>query len=126
VKPGGTVVLTTPNGAYFRNPLPCFSDCADPSVFESEQFKPDADGHIFLLRPEETARLACAVGLDVIETRLFCNPLTHGHLKLAALVSRLPERLVKRLEQVSRRIPVRVQRRIMTSMAMRLRRARSA
>lgn len=70
VKLGGTVVLTTPNGAYFRNPLPCFSDWPKPSVFESQQFKPNADGHIFLPAPEETARLAASAGLEVVETRL--------------------------------------------------------
>jgi len=58
VRPGGYVVLTTPNGAYFRNHLPRFSECADPSVFESVQFKPNADGHIFLLWPDEVERLA--------------------------------------------------------------------
>ena len=47
VRPGGYVVLTTPNGAYFRNHLPRFSEYADPSVFESVQFKLNADGHIF-------------------------------------------------------------------------------
>ena len=45
VKPGGYVVMTTPNGAYFKNSLPKFSDCPDPSVHESVQFKPNADGH---------------------------------------------------------------------------------
>lgn len=32
VKPCGSIVLTTPNGAYFRNYLPKFSDCANPRV----------------------------------------------------------------------------------------------
>ena len=48
-KPGGVVVLSTPNGGYFLNNLPHFSDCPDPAIFESKQFSPDSDGHIFLL-----------------------------------------------------------------------------
>lgn len=64
VRPGGYLVLTTPNGAYFRNDLPRFSECDDPSVFESVQFKPNADGHIFLLWPDELERLAEQARLD--------------------------------------------------------------
>src|SRR6202035_2929981 len=53
LKKDGTIVLTTPNGGYFRNRLPRFSECPDPSVYESVHFKPNSDGHIFLLHPEE-------------------------------------------------------------------------
>src|SRR5262245_48119639 len=53
VRPGGYVVMTTPNGAYIRNTLPKFSDCPDPSAYESIQFKPNSDGHIFLLHTTE-------------------------------------------------------------------------
>lgn len=49
LKPGGFIIATTPNGEYFRNRLPKFSDCQCPSFYERMQFKPDANGHIFLL-----------------------------------------------------------------------------
>jgi 2-polyprenyl-6-hydroxyphenyl methylase/3-demethylubiquinone-9 3-methyltransferase len=58
LKPGGIAVMTTPNGLYFKNDLPRFLDCPDPSVFESVQFKPNSDGHILLLWPDEVRRLA--------------------------------------------------------------------
>src|ERR1017187_8950178 len=81
VKPGGYIVMTTPNGAYFRNPLPKFSDCLDPSIYETIQFKPNSDGHIFLLHPDEVKSLASRAGLVVEEIALFNNPLTNGYMK---------------------------------------------
>jgi 2-polyprenyl-3-methyl-5-hydroxy-6-metoxy-1,4-benzoquinol methylase len=62
VKAGGYVFMTTPNGSYFRNMLPKFFDCPDPSIYVSVQFKPNAGGHIFLLHPEEVKSIADLVG----------------------------------------------------------------
>jgi len=105
VKPGGIVVMTTPNGAYFKNSLPRFSECPDPSVYETGQFKPDADGHIFLLYPDEIERFAQASGL-VIERRLFfTSPLTNGHLKTSHLLRIMPRAWVEALEHWAQRLP---------------------
>jgi len=81
VRPGGHIVLTTPNGAYFRNRLPKFSDCPDPGVFEAGQFKPNADGHIFLLYPDELRDMSVRAGLELERLLLFTNPLTIGKSK---------------------------------------------
>jgi len=98
VRPGGYVFMTTPNGGYFRNRLPRFSDCPDASVYESEQFKPDADGHIFLLHLDELAALADPAGLEILHADLFTNPLTAGHMKLSLLHRLLPAGLIGRME----------------------------
>jgi 2-polyprenyl-6-hydroxyphenyl methylase/3-demethylubiquinone-9 3-methyltransferase len=90
LKPGGWLFLTTPNGRYFRNNHPRFSDCADPSVFESTQFKPNADGHIFLL--------------DRDECRM-TNPLSCGHIKLGHLLNYLPASTVEAVEAATGRLP---------------------
>ena len=70
VKPGGHIIMTTPNGSYFRNRLPRFLDYDDPGRFEAVQFRPNADGHIFLLHCDEVEVLARRAGLRVVDLRL--------------------------------------------------------
>jgi 2-polyprenyl-3-methyl-5-hydroxy-6-metoxy-1,4-benzoquinol methylase len=122
VKPGGYIVMTTPNGAYFRNELPKFSDCPDPSVYEAVQFKPNGDGHIFLLHPEEVGALAERAGLQVEKLSLFTNPLTNGHLKLSHVLRVMPRTAVEGLEWVSQRLPAPFGKRLLIQMGVRLRR----
>jgi len=105
VKPGGYIVMTTPHGAYFRNPLPKFSECPDPSIYEAIQFKPNGDGHVFLIHPDEIKPLAAQAGLEVEEIALFNNPLTQGFMKMERLLRVLPRSLVNRLEVATQHLP---------------------
>lgn len=105
LKPGGWLFVTTPNGRYFRNNLPRFSDCPDPSVYESAQFKPNSDGHIFLLDCGELRAMASNAGLEVEQIQLMTNPLTRGHVKLGYLLPYLPGRLVWALEAGTQKSP---------------------
>lgn len=120
-KPGGYVIMTTPNGAYCRNSLPKFSRCNDPARFESGQFEPDADGHIFLLHPEEVPPLAAHAGLEVDALALFTNPLTHGYMKTEALLHAIPRPVVEAFERLSQQLPQGVRRRLLVQMGVRLR-----
>jgi 2-polyprenyl-3-methyl-5-hydroxy-6-metoxy-1,4-benzoquinol methylase len=117
VKPGGYIVMTTPNGEYFRNTLPKFSECADPSQFESIQFAPNSDGHIFLLHLDEVDQLASHAGLSIVETRLFVNPLTNGHIKLENALKVMPRPWVEQIEGFTESLPWGVQRKLHKGMA---------
>lgn len=99
LKPGGHIVLSTPNGGYFKNNLPRFSDCSDPSQYEAIQFQPNSDGHIFLLHLDEIERLVNQAGLVIEEIRLVTNPLTNGHIKLHHILKILPKSWVKNFEE---------------------------
>ncbi|MBY0356363.1 MAG: methyltransferase domain-containing protein [Candidatus Obscuribacterales bacterium] len=123
VKPGGYIVLTTPNGGYFLNRLPRFSDCSDPSIFESVQFGPNSDGHIFLLHLDELMSLSQKAGLTVVETRLLTNPLTNGHLKTEGLLRYLPPTLINMLENFTGHCPLFVRKKLHTNLAALLKRS---
>ena len=117
VKPGGHVIMTTPNGGYLLNRLPKFSDCADPSQFEAVQFAPNSDGHIFLLHEDEIAGLARKAGLELRQIKLYTNPLTNGHLKTEALLKVLPRTLVTGLDAITAQLPGPLRRKLHTGMA---------
>jgi 2-polyprenyl-6-hydroxyphenyl methylase/3-demethylubiquinone-9 3-methyltransferase len=121
VKPGGYIVMTTPNGAYFKNALPKFSDCANPAAFETAQFKPDAEGHIFLLHPDEVGTLAGRAKLYVEERKLFTTPLTAGHMKTEELLRLLPKRLIDMCERATQRLPPALAEKTFVQMAVRFR-----
>jgi 2-polyprenyl-3-methyl-5-hydroxy-6-metoxy-1,4-benzoquinol methylase len=124
VKPGGYIVLTTPNGAYLRNKLPKFSECPDPSIYEEIQFKPNSDGHIFLLHPDEIQPLAARSGLEVEQIILFTNSLTNGHMKMEMFLRIMPRSLVRIIEATTRHLPMAFRRKLLVQMAARLRKPR--
>jgi 2-polyprenyl-3-methyl-5-hydroxy-6-metoxy-1,4-benzoquinol methylase len=120
-EPGGCIIVTTPNGGYFRSTLPTFQQIKDPDALESLQFRPDGDGHLFLLTARELCELATAAGLEVDELQLFTNSLTNGHLKLEHALRVMPRGLVNRLENASQRMPAAIASRALIHLGARFR-----
>ena len=114
IKPGGHIIMTTPNGEYFvwKSEFPRFSDCVNPSQFETQQFKPNSDGHIFLLHQDEIRTLGNNAGLEVVKQTVFTNSLTNGHTGFYRVLPFLPTRLVEVIEYLTEQLPFAVRRRI--------------
>ena len=123
VKIGGYVVMTTPNGGYFLNSLPKFTKYPDPSKFQACQFRPDADGHIFLPHYDEIAVWAEKASLSIDKIDLFTNPLTNGHLKTHYLLRWLPFSFIKKCEEFTAYLPLSVKKKILIHLGALLRRS---
>jgi 2-polyprenyl-3-methyl-5-hydroxy-6-metoxy-1,4-benzoquinol methylase len=121
VRHGGCVVVTTPNGGYFRNKLPRLAEIQDRHDLEARQFQPDSDGHLFLLHADELVTMARDAGLTLEKMVLFTNPLTTGHVKLEHLLRVLPRGAVAGIESLTQKLPNFIARRFSTELGARLR-----
>jgi 2-polyprenyl-6-hydroxyphenyl methylase/3-demethylubiquinone-9 3-methyltransferase len=106
LEPGGRLLLTTPNGAYFRNKLPTFSEVKDFEELEGKQFKPDADGHLFLFTPNELAELAKSVGWAVEHLSVWGTPILNGHVLFRVLANRSLMKIAYGVEHLTQHLPL--------------------
>jgi 2-polyprenyl-3-methyl-5-hydroxy-6-metoxy-1,4-benzoquinol methylase len=105
LSPGGRILLTTPNGAYFRNKLPTYSQVQDFTELEAKQFKPDADGHLFLLTVEELQDLAAAASLSIERLKVWGTPLLTGQAGVRHFSRMLGLRAAYQAEQLCHYLP---------------------
>ena len=117
VAPGGRILLTTPNGSYFRNKLPTHSMIQDFTALEKDEFKPDADGHLFLITPEEMVDLASQAGLKVERLSLWGTPFLTGHAGMARWSSPSWCRPSLYLERLTQKLPFAVQAKLCFALA---------
>jgi len=105
LKPGGRLVMTTPNGHYVKNALPSFSDLGDASQFEERQFSADGDGHFFAYREDELKEVFVKAGLAQIQLNFFETPFISGHLKVRLVHSFVPARVLRFFDRMFLSIP---------------------
>ena len=98
LKPGGQLVVTTPNWNYMRSNLPSFSELGDPTRFEHLQFTAGGDGHFFAYKAVELFEIFETEGLKNVRYLFFESPFISGHLKLRYLHRILPVHLLKLLD----------------------------
>ena len=105
LKPGGRLIMTTPNGNYIKNSLPGYSELGAPEQYAHRQFTADADGHFFAYRGEELTAIFEEAGLREVESRCFESPFISGHLKVRYLHSLLPRHVLRLLDRLVLLIP---------------------
>ncbi len=117
IAPGGHALVTTPNGAFFRNKLPTWSQVSDFKALEAHQFKPDADGHLFLITPSEMQLLAGRAGFTGCEISVWGAPFLTGNAGLARFSNRTLAPLWTTAEAAVQYLPSGVRTRICTAMS---------
>lgn len=105
LKPGGKLIMSTPNGRYIKNTLPSFTALGDPAQWEEQQFTADGDGHFFAYLPTELKHIMDDAGLINTQVMPFETPWISGHMKFRHLHRLLPARLLNILDQLSLRWP---------------------
>jgi len=91
--------------SYFRNKLPTFSQVKNFADLEEKQFRPDADGHLFLFTAQELSGIATAAGLVIEQINVWGTPLLNGHALFRLLAGRPIAKAAYRVEQLVQRLP---------------------
>jgi 2-polyprenyl-3-methyl-5-hydroxy-6-metoxy-1,4-benzoquinol methylase len=90
LRAGGHLLLTTPNGSRLHTGLPTFDAVGDRQRLAEHQFRPDADGHLFLFRRAELRRLLAGNGFQVLQHAFSATPWLTGRLGFRHFVGWMP------------------------------------
>jgi SAM-dependent methyltransferase len=101
LRPGGRLVVTTPNHSYIKNSLPSYRELGDASQFEHLQNTADGDGHFYAYSAEELASVFANAGMRNIRVQHFETPFISGHMKFRYVHSFAPQRLLRALEKMT-------------------------
>jgi len=105
LRPGGLLVMTTPNGEYIKNKLPSYKELGNPKAWEHLQFFADGDQHFFAYTVNELNDIALSAGLQNVLIRWFETPWISGHMKLRYLQRLIPSSVQRALDRLFVRLP---------------------
>jgi 2-polyprenyl-3-methyl-5-hydroxy-6-metoxy-1,4-benzoquinol methylase len=106
LRPGGRLVVTTPNADYVKSDLPTFTALGDASRWEHLQNSADADGHFYAYTAKELKDVFDACGLQRVQARFFESPWISGHMKLRYLHRALPAAVLRALDRFVLALPL--------------------
>jgi 2-polyprenyl-6-hydroxyphenyl methylase/3-demethylubiquinone-9 3-methyltransferase len=118
LRPGGHLVVTTPNGSFLGSRLPTLSEVADFTALEGRQFVPDADGHLMLMTPLELSDLLERARLEIVRTVLFGSPALRGYFKFRYLASLKLPAFWYMLEWVTHAAPAKIRAKLLSHILM--------
>lgn len=104
VRPGGTLVISTPNHDYFRSPLPSYTELGDPKQHEHRQFSAGGGDHFFAYTEQELRAAAAEAGLEVAEMIYFETPFISGHALVRFAHRLVPLPALRALDRAALRV----------------------
>lgn len=105
LRPGGRLVMATPNGHYLRNDLPAFRDIGDPAQWEHRQHTADGDGHFFAYRADELLDVFRSAGLEEVRAMFFESPWISGHMRVRHVHRWMPVAALRALDRITLAVP---------------------